>query len=104
MAWLPTGTLVTGLGSTGGLNSSPGEPGNHNCNEPTPLLFSETACAKYVPTSGPAVKVKSVPFSIGIKCEKSPVKTFGTTGIVPPPVTRSEEHTSELQSRGHLVC
>src|SRR5690625_5734147 len=22
----------------------------------------------------------------------------------PPPTTRSEEHTSELQSRGHLVC
>src|SRR5690625_560402 len=22
----------------------------------------------------------------------------------PPPASRSEEHTSELQSRGHLVC
>src|SRR5437660_3614051 len=22
----------------------------------------------------------------------------------PPPIERSEEHTSELQSRGHLVC
>src|SRR5215510_5232607 len=35
----------------------------------------------------------------------------GTTGsrlptqtFAPPGVTRSEEHTSELQSRGHLVC
>src|SRR5437870_9946807 len=30
-----------------------------------------------------------------------------TTGILPPTVEserRSEEHTSELQSRGHLVC
>src|SRR5690625_6906817 len=24
--------------------------------------------------------------------------------VVPPVVPRSEEHTSELQSRGHLVC
>src|SRR5690625_7011650 len=30
---------------------------------------------------------------------------FPATGIVMvPPVARSEEHTSELQSRGHLVC
>src|SRR5690625_6094384 len=26
------------------------------------------------------------------------------TGAAPSPLPRSEEHTSELQSRGHLVC
>src|SRR5690625_6452197 len=28
----------------------------------------------------------------------------GTSNRCPNPKTRSEEHTSELQSRGHLVC
>src|SRR5207253_10664310 len=28
----------------------------------------------------------------------------GAATAVPPPELRSEEHTSELQSRGHLVC
>src|SRR5437660_5864417 len=27
-----------------------------------------------------------------------------TVSVATPPVARSEEHTSELQSRGHLVC
>src|SRR5437870_13243680 len=30
--------------------------------------------------------------------------TIGERSHVPRPETRSEEHTSELQSRGHLVC
>src|SRR5690625_5765396 len=29
---------------------------------------------------------------------------LGITDSIPPCATRSEEHTSELQSRGHLVC
>src|SRR6266702_7451041 len=28
----------------------------------------------------------------------------GLNAMLQPPVSRSEEHTSELQSRGHLVC
>src|SRR5439155_15550850 len=28
----------------------------------------------------------------------------GGTTVSPRPISRSEEHTSELQSRGHLVC
>src|SRR5690625_6927865 len=28
----------------------------------------------------------------------------GAAGSAPDPANRSEEHTSELQSRGHLVC
>src|SRR5439155_22173452 len=30
--------------------------------------------------------------------------TFPRPGLARPVLTRSEEHTSELQSRGHLVC
>src|SRR5439155_21353925 len=32
------------------------------------------------------------------------VRTIDTTHLDMPYPTRSEEHTSELQSRGHLVC
>src|SRR5690625_6392993 len=35
------------------------------------------------------------------KESKSPFRLFCIVGIIG---TRSEEHTSELQSRGHLVC
>src|SRR5690625_6416019 len=36
---------------------------------------------------------------------KSLILTFGCTGALCLPLKiRSEEHTSELQSRGHLVC
>src|SRR5207253_9073544 len=40
-------------------------------------------------------------FSIITHCQKSAHK-----GVIssPRPCVRSEEHTSELQSRGHLVC
>src|SRR3989442_11752314 len=36
-------------------------------------------------------------------CITSSVATNADTGSIPPP-SRSEEHTSELQSRPHLVC
>src|SRR5439155_19965271 len=32
------------------------------------------------------------------------IKNLGTRGLDRGPPARSEEHTSELQSRGHLVC
>src|SRR5690625_8027754 len=35
--------------------------------------------------------------SIGCRCSAWPMR-------FPPMICRSEEHTSELQSRGHLVC
>src|SRR5690625_5589463 len=31
-------------------------------------------------------------------------KLCASRGLTPQPADRSEEHTSELQSRGHLVC
>src|SRR5690625_5750443 len=40
-------------------------------------------------------------------CARPPSESVGPAPPRPPPVPssrRSEEHTSELQSRGHLVC
>src|SRR5438105_6589480 len=47
-----------------------------------------------------------VPVGSGIIPEKSPAKSDArpVTSIQLPIITRSEEHTSELQSRVHLVC
>src|SRR5579884_1737595 len=39
-------------------------------------------------------------YDLIISCESGPAKGI----IAPPEALRSEEHTSELQSRGHLVC
>ena len=48
-----------------------------------------------------------------VNVDASQLKAFGTTlaggatvrrALVSAAVKRSEEHTSELQSRGHLVC
>src|SRR5690625_2279761 len=36
--------------------------------------------------------------------EKPDPDEVGAAAIPPDPASRSEEHTSELQSRGHLVC
>src|SRR3989442_10934983 len=71
------------------------------------FFFNDTATTEIytlslhdaLPISGGFFNVRSVP---------SPVK-FGGTGVVEKrvfvkPVKRSEEHTSELQSRPHLVC
>src|SRR5690625_5647078 len=42
---------------------------------------------------------------ISISCSSSPRSslTFNSLGVISE-LARSEEHTSELQSRGHLVC
>src|SRR5690625_519396 len=53
------------------------------------LLFKSTITAWYSP---------DLPYSYGIK------DFSGLSGIVLGLEERSEEHTSELQSRGHLVC
>src|SRR5690625_6894777 len=37
-------------------------------------------------------------------CAPRPVPTSSAVGVARPRAQRSEEHTSELQSRGHLVC
>src|SRR5690625_6732282 len=39
-----------------------------------------------------------------VRYEKPPKTGNGAHGQTHPETPRSEEHTSELQSRGHLVC
>src|SRR5690625_5670484 len=50
----------------------------------------------------------ALPIWIASDCRYSPSRppSSGTITVEEPPsrVSRSEEHTSELQSRGHLVC
>src|SRR5690625_5200861 len=57
----------------------------------------------------------SYPFSFACSSVKPTVATVGFVNVTAgttdksiflfnPPIARSEEHTSELQSRGHLVC
>src|SRR5215510_15468368 len=40
----------------------------------------------------------------GGACARSAQRTSASHARPHPPAPRSEEHTSELQSRGHLVC
>src|SRR5690625_7055631 len=42
-----------------------------------------------------------IPTASGVKI---PLKEISTISYITGPTFRSEEHTSELQSRGHLVC
>src|SRR5207253_8549829 len=45
----------------------------------------------------------AAPEVTGIEVEEAPAVHPPTSGLIPVEA-RSEEHTSELQSRGHLVC
>src|SRR2546429_4626768 len=55
-----------------------------------------------------AMVLRSIPFSRNFsvtKANDTPAKKMKSgAGSVPPSFDRSEEHTSELQSRLHLVC
>src|SRR5690625_6878259 len=47
---------------------------------------------------------KPHPFRRATRCCRIVRGIFGSTSSRSPGASRSEEHTSELQSRGHLVC
>src|SRR5699024_12193614 len=68
---------------------------------PGQRAFPSTAtCAPYTPRGS-----ASTPLAVS-PCTTIPVTALigSTTGTTPPPKVRSEEHTSELQSRFDLVC
>src|SRR5690625_6362090 len=60
------------------------------------------------------IGIKIIPFSAKVSLKVVVTETLSTTTSIATPVkrfcssteipSRSEEHTSELQSRGHLVC
>src|SRR5439155_5711996 len=56
--------------------------------------------------TGSVLRISATDMELGVRCAcPAKVKTDGA-GTVPAKrlAPRSEEHTSELQSRGHLVC
>src|SRR5437870_13921925 len=64
------------------------------CNEASPAETYTLSLHDALPISPPAA-----PASQGL-----PVYSSVSPAAAPPTARRSEEHTSELQSRGHLVC
>src|SRR5439155_16536755 len=69
-------------------------------NQCRPLLNGPVTINAFDGRRGPWLAVKvSVPMHVG---QKVAIHTLHPVGQVN--VLRSEEHTSELQSRGHLVC
>src|SRR2546422_4107090 len=68
----------------------------------TSLIASQPSSARTSPTGSPrCCFAPCVPVSRDSSCRNS---TSCTRVDLPDPDTRSEEHTSELQSRLHLVC
>src|SRR5690625_7091486 len=60
---------------------------------------------KFIVLTGPSGSGKSTLAmdTLYKECQRQYLESMGLQGIEKPKV-RSEEHTSELQSRGHLVC
>src|SRR5690625_6449807 len=50
------------------------------------------------------VEISPVPFPASFAASIIDATGFATSSFVTDMAPRSEEHTSELQSRGHLVC
>src|SRR5439155_6204768 len=66
---------------------------------PTSTLFPYTTLFRSRDASG------RPPYGISMLSPEAMRPLSHRTAVASPPVTaRSEEHTSELQSRGHLVC
>src|SRR5690625_6946255 len=86
--------VTSGLSSLKAYHSSPGE-NRYFCSECGSPIYSEAAARKGV---------------VSVRCgtldsdpPSRPTEHIHT-GSKAPWFERSEEHTSELQSRGHLVC
>src|SRR5207249_12076667 len=73
---------------------------------PTSTLFPYTTLFRSLQTSGiiPATISQDTVFSAGTKIGLWAWIQGTTITSLPPPAPRSEEHTSELQSRFDLVC
>src|SRR5690625_6245653 len=60
--------------------------------------------SKIAVTSFSSSIVISIGFSLPLRSPSHCEKVHPGSGLAVSSITRSEEHTSELQSRGHLVC
>src|SRR5690606_41625568 len=65
---------------------------------PCPRRISSSAVGSAGGSSG------LVAFAAGCSCASSPASSSGLVSSASPMKVRSEEHTSELQSRENLVC
>src|SRR2546429_5697607 len=68
----------------------------------TTLFRSELAVCMFVRACG--ISPASSVVSCTSTCSPVEILPLTTGRVVCPPLVRSEEHTSELQSRLHLVC
>src|SRR5690625_6684480 len=70
--------------------------------EPDAVVLNTTSYRGNAPESASESLQEAVPTLLDEGTELIALRTLPRTPE--DPVTRSEEHTSELQSRGHLVC
>src|ERR1035438_4142707 len=73
----------------------------------TPVGFNSNLTLQASTANAPCIATTQVPFALSsthtVVSVKAP-RVLSITANCPPPPTRSEEHTSELQSLRHLVC
>src|SRR5690625_6303279 len=79
--------------STADTNNVGNEPANQNTARPA--IHSSTRARSPLLFKGGA------PVQLVMAVSRKPAMAAGTRPYI---ISRSEEHTSELQSRGHLVC
>src|SRR5439155_20310973 len=73
---------------------------------PRSTLFPYTTLFRSLPSTwtGPVTGANIDPSRLDCTVTPFPALNVASTAEVNQPFVRSEEHTSELQSRGHLVC
>src|SRR5207253_9077556 len=83
------------LSATNALSPAPLPPQSPRP-RPGSVVLRATQVSRLIPAAPPAPSAPQIP-SAAASPDSSPPQTA-------PSSPRSEEHTSELQSRGHLVC
>src|SRR2546422_7144562 len=71
---------------------------------PEEVGLSRERLARIAPALSRQIEAKSFPGAVAIVARKGRIAYFEAIGQLDPKSARSEEHTSELQSRLHLVC
>src|SRR5690625_5305823 len=77
------------------------------CSDPAPSHIHTLSLHDALPISGVMAATNQELSAAGANIESQVLATSGSLGYAVTDISgevRSEEHTSELQSRGHLVC
>src|SRR5207253_10539828 len=72
--------------------------------DPAPTEISTLSLHDALPILRREPNHPQVLFELAVQVDRAPVRRQHAHGEVRRQPERSEEHTSELQSRGHLVC